>query len=321
MILLVILYMFFASTFTIGKAALAYTTPILFIGMRMLIGGFLLLGYQYFFKRSEFKLNSRDLGLLTQVGFFQYYASFILEFIALQWLTSSKACLLYSFSPFITAIICFFLLGERLSQKKVLGLVVGFLGLMPILMASTPQEDLAGSFAWLSIPEILLLGSVFCSSYAWIILTKAQNKGYSTVMINGLTMTGAGIAALITSCIIEGAPHIMPPASCLSQQMPTLCGILGGYGAGIALFIAYSLLLILIANIICFNLYGYLLTIYSATFVSFAGFITPLFAALFGWVFLGECIGLPFLYSVAIIFIGLVIFFLEELKTQKISSI
>ena len=40
MMLLVVLYMLFASTFTIGKAALAYTTPILFIGMRMVIGGF-----------------------------------------------------------------------------------------------------------------------------------------------------------------------------------------------------------------------------------------------------------------------------------------
>lgn len=317
MILLVVLYMLFASTFTIGKAALAYTTPILFIAMRMMIGGLLLLGYHYFFKRSEFALNRKDIGILAQVSFFQYYAAFILEFVSLQWMTSGKASLFWNFSPFVTALICYFLLGERLSIKKVVGLIVGFLGLLPILMATTPQEELAGMISWLSVPEIILLGAVVSAGYGWIVFAQAQARGYSTSMINGLTMSVAGIAALGTSLFFEGVPHVMPPASCLSQHMPTLCSIFGPYGAGIALFAVYSLALIFISNIICFNLYGYLLTIYSATFVSFAGFITPLFAALFGWFFLDECIGLPFLYSVAIVFIGLVIFFLEELKTQK----
>lgn len=317
MILLIVLYMLFASTFTIGKAALAYTTPILFIGMRMVIGGLLLLGYQYFFKRSDFKFARKDVGILSQVSFFQYYAAFILEFVSLQWMTSGKASLLWNFSPFVTALICYFLLGERLSTKKVVGLIIGFLGLLPILMATTPQEELVGMISWISVPELILMGAVVSAGYGWIVFAQAQERGYSTIMINGLTMTVAGIAALLTSFVFEGAPHIMPPASCLSQHMPTLCSVLGGYGAGIALFITYSLALILISNIICFNLYGYLLTVYSATFVSFAGFITPLFAALFGWIFLHEQIGLPFIYSVAIVFLGLVIFFLEELKAQN----
>lgn len=317
MILLVVLYMLFASTFTIGKAALAYTTPILFIAIRMIIGGLLLLGYQYFFRRSEFTLQRKDIGIFAQVSFFQYYAAFILEFVSLQWMTSGKASLFWNFSPFVTALICYFLLGERLSAKKIMGLIIGFLGLLPILMATTPQEELAGMISWLSVPEIILLGAVISAGYGWIAFAQAQERGYSTSMINGFTMLSAGITALITSFAVEGVPHIMPPASCLSQHMPTLCTIFGAYGAGIALFIGYSLALILISNIICFNLYGYLLTVYSATFVSFAGFITPLFAAVFGWIFLGECIGLPFLYSVAIVFIGLVIFFMEELKTQK----
>jgi drug/metabolite transporter (DMT)-like permease len=309
--------MLFASTFTIGKAALSYTTPILFIGMRMVIGGLLLLGYQYIFKRSEFSIRWKDALLLAQVSFFQYYAAFILEFVSLQWMTSSKASLLWNFSPFVTALICYFVLHERLSTKKILGLVVGFLGLLPIITASTPQEELVGMVSWLSIPELILMGAVISAGYGWIVFAQAQEKGYSTTMINGVTMTFAGLASLCTSFIFEGMPHVSPPASCLSQQMPTLCTLFGSYGAGIALFVTYSLALILISNIICFNLYGYLLTIYSATFVSFAGFVTPLFAAIFGWIFLGECIGLPFLYSVAIVFVGLVIFFQEELKSQR----
>lgn len=319
MILLIILYMLFACTFTIGKAALAYTTPILFIGIRMVVGGLLLLGYQYFVKKAPWDVRREDIRVLFKVGFFQYYAAFILEFVSLQWMTSGKASLLWNFSPFITALICFFVLGERLSYKKLIGLVIGFLGLLPILHATTPEEELAGMISWISIPEAILLGAVFSAGYGWIVFAQAQERGYSTVLINGLTMTCAGIAAFVTSLFVEGIPHIAPPVSCMGQHIPFLCQQLGTYGAGIALFIAYSLALILISNIVCFNLYGYLLTIYSATFVSFAGFITPLFAAVFGWFFLGECIGPSFLYSVAIVFVGLLIFFQEELKGSTIS--
>lgn len=316
MLLLIVLYMLFASTFTLGKAALAYTTPILFIGMRMLIGGLLLLGYQYIFKRAEWRFDYKDLALFAQVSFFQYYAAFILEFMSLQFVTSSKACLLFNFSPFITAGISFFLLNEQLSKQKVLGLIIGFFGLMPILMAYAPTEELAGSIAWFSIPEMLLLGAVFSASYGWIILKKTQNRGYSTVLINGLTMFAAGVAALITSLIVEGSPTIIPPITCFSKQIPWLCQFFGTYGAGIAVFIAYALALIIISNIVCFNLYGYLLSIYSATFVSFAGFITPLFAALFGWLLLGESIGWPFITSLVIVFWGLLLFFQEELRMR-----
>ncbi len=317
MFLLVILYMLFASTFTIGKAALAYTTPILFIGIRMLVGGLILLAYQYFFKKSEWRFDIKDLGLLSQVSFFQYYAAFVLEFLSLQYVTSSKACLFFNFSPFITATISFFLLGEYLSRKKILGLFVGFLGLMPILLAHAPGEELTGTISWLSLPELMLLGAVFSASYGWIVLKKTQQRGYRTIMINGLTMTAAGITALLTSIFVEGSPTIMPPANCYSKTLPWLCELLGPYGAGIALFVVYALVLIFISNIVCFNLYGYLLSIYSATFVSFAGFITPLFAALFGWMLLGEEIGWAFIVSLIIVFWGLLLFFQEELKMSN----
>lgn len=48
MMLVLLLYMLFASTFTMGKAALAYTTPIFFTAIRMFAGGTLLLIYQHF---------------------------------------------------------------------------------------------------------------------------------------------------------------------------------------------------------------------------------------------------------------------------------
>lgn len=305
--------MIFASTFTIAKAALSYTTPIFLIAIRMLIGGGLLLVYQYWRNYKQWHFAWSDIGILFQVSFFEYYTAFIFECWALQWVSSSKACLIFNLSPFITALISFFLLHERLTRKKIAGLIIGFIGFIPLLATSTEYENLAGSVLGLSMPEISLLGAVFCASYGWIVLRKTQQRGYAIVMINGLTMTAAGFAALVTSFILEGFPVITPPQSCLGATSPWLCSSFGIYGAGIAMFIAYTLALVLLAHIIGFNLYGYLLSRYSTTFVSFAGFVTPLFAALFGWMFLCEEIGFSFILTTVIVFFGLLLFYQDEL--------
>ena len=70
MMLILILYMLFASTFTIGKAVLDYTSPIFFIGIRMVSAGVLLLSYQYFFNKKNWRLSAEDLMLFGQLILF-----------------------------------------------------------------------------------------------------------------------------------------------------------------------------------------------------------------------------------------------------------
>ena len=318
MFLIVLLYMLFALTFTLLKAAVAYTTPIFLVSIRMFFGGLLLVAYHYSTKQ-HVSLQRKDINIFAQASFFQYYAAFVLEAWSLQWVSSYKACLFFNLSPFITAVISFFLLREYMTMKKIVGLIIGFIGLLPILMAPDMQEQQAGSLLWLSLPELALLGSVFCASYGWIAIKQAQRRGYHTVMINAYTMTAAGIAALFTSLLFEGVvPVIEPPAFCYATNLPWLCSLFGAQGAGLVLFAAYTFALIIIANVIAFNLYGYLISIYSPTFVSFAGFITPLFAALFGWFFLGELIQWQFMMSMVIVLAGLLLFYQEELQEVQL---
>jgi drug/metabolite transporter (DMT)-like permease len=79
-------------------------------------------------------------------------------------------------------------------------------------------------------------------------------------------------------------------------------------------FLRGVLLMILISNLICYNLYGWLLKRFTATFLSFAGLTTPLFAALFGWLILQETVSWTFFLSVAIISLGLWLVYAEELR-------
>lgn len=304
MILVILLYFLFASTFTLGKAALSYVAPFLFIGMRMIFGGSLLLAYYRFVARKKIAIHKSDYSRFLRIIIFHIFCAYTLEFWALQYVTSAKACLLYNVSPFITALFSYFLFAERLSLRQMCGLALGFLGFIPILCAQGLPELLSWHFGFVSIYELALIGSVISSAYGWMVMKDLIHKGYSFIMINGIGMTGGGILALILSLYKEGLP-MMKQVPVFSQ---TLVMRYGSFGESIIMLAAYSLALIIIANIICYNLYGYLLSRYSPTFLSFAGFMTPLFAALLGWIFLGERVTWHFFATIGLVIVGLYLF-------------
>ena len=304
MVLVIVLYLLFASTFTLGKAALAYVSPFLFIGMRMILGGSLLLGYYRFGTKQKIAIHKDDYPLFVHIILFHIFCAYTLEFWALEYVTSAKACLLYNLSPFITAIFYYFFCAERLTYRQICGLIVGFVGFLPILVAQTPLEKIGWHLGFLSVYEIALIASVTSSAYGWMVVKNLINRKYPLILINGISMTGGGILALILSCITEGLPHIKEVA----VATPGLVGLFGTSGEQLIMLGGYCMALVIIANIIGYNLYGYLLSRYSATFLSFAGFMTPLFAALLGWIFLNEQVTWHFFATMVLVVFGLYLF-------------
>ena len=70
----------------------------------------------------------------------------------------------------------------------------------------------------------------------------------------------------------------------------------------------------LISNILCYNLYGFMLKKFTATFVSFMGLLSPIFASINSWILLGEPPSLIVLLSTGIVSLGLFIVYQAELK-------
>lgn len=315
MMLIVLLYMLFASTFILAKAVLFFIKPLLFIGLRMSLAGSILLAY--YGLRHGISIKKGSVKLLAQIILFHIFIAYVFEFWALQYTSSAKTALIYNLSPFITALLAALLTSELITPKKWIGLLIGFLGLIPWLLSSSGCEDIFGTFASISLPEIALLIAVTSAAYGWLVVTKLMKEfNYAPVLINGIGMAGGGILALVSSFIFEGWPTILY-RSAGQICNPWVISQVGIHGSALVYLAGYTALLILIANIICYNLYGYLLCYYSATFISFAGFMCPLFAAFFGWLFLGETISIYFILTFILILIGLYIFYQDEF-TQKI---
>lgn len=299
MALVFVLYALFGSVFTLGKAALQYTQPLFLVGSRMMVAGLLLLAYQWIRYPERFIFRKKDLWMLTALGIINIYLTNAFEFWGLQHLTSFKTCFIYGLSPFLSALFCYFLFKERLTQKKWMGLAIGVIGFIPILLAQSSSEELTGHFFFFSWAELSVMAACVCSVYGWILLGQLiKEQGYSPLMANGISMVIGGGLALIHSVLTENWNP-----SPVTEWIP---------------FAECALALMIISNLMAYNLYGYLLKHYSPTFISFAGFTTPLFAVLFGWLFLGEVATLPFYISAAIVTLGLTLFHQDELKKELV---
>lgn len=271
-----------------------YAKPFFVVGVRMVIAGLLLYCYHLWSTKQWRCIAKKDIFLFVQIILFHVYFAYILDLWSLQYLTSSQSSFIYNVSPFIAALLSYFCFSEKMTWKKWLGLSIGFVGLLPE-MISTSKAHVA------AVPVVALLCGVGSAAYGWILMrTLVKERGYSPIIVNGIGMLGGGVLALITSIGFDGWS--------------------GTLVSNLWMFVQLITLIIIVANLIFYNFYGYLLKKYTATFLSFAGLTCPLFAALFGWLFLGETVNYTFFVSLIVVSCGLYLFYQEELRQGYISE-
>lgn len=291
--LIVLLFALFASIFSLQKKNLDYAEPFFLIGIRMTIAGILLLSYFFFKYNLKLIFKASNLKFFFWLSIFNIYLTNIFELWGLKNMSSAKACMIYSLSPFINVLFACFILNEFITKKKIFGLIFGFLGIIPMIIFKTKDEQNVASFFAFSLAEVSLLFSVFFSVLGWIFLKKIINLNCSFILANGFSMFFGGILILIHSFIFG---ENWNPFPILNTKY----------------FLFYTLITLIVSNLICYNLFGYLLKFFSTTFMTFCGLITPFFAGFWGWIFLNEIITLHFFISILCFFIGLYIFYKEE---------
>ena len=295
--LVALMYATWSSVFTFGKVMLNFSTPLFLTATRMLVAGVILYAYLALRKRSEFKLNKRQWASIGLLALFSIFLTNILEFWGLQYLTAAKTCFIYSLSPFLAALFSYIHFKEKMTRGKWLGLLIGFLGMIPVFMTQSGSEELLNAFAFFSWPTLAIIGAALASVYGWVILRLVvKDNEVSPAMANGSSMLIGGALSLISSFFID-TWNPLPIAK--GGTAPFISGVLG---------------MSLLYNIICYNLYGKLLKKFTATFISFMGLLSPIFASLTSWLFLKEPLSWQIFASTGIVCIGLWIVYREELK-------
>ncbi len=294
-ILIVVLYAVLAFAFIAAKQALLCAQPFFLVALRMMIAGCLLIGYHLLssFNKQTMLFCLKDSWLFMQVAIFNIYLSFSLEFWSLQYISGFKAVLFYAPTPFITAFFAYALYHERLSWQQLLGSFIGFMGVIVVIVMGA-HDDLSYTFTWchLSMADIVLASAVIIGSYAWFIVKKLLDRGYSIIAINGISMLLGGFLSGLTSLILERSSVLVSD----------------WHGC-----IWWTTLLILSSNFLFYNLYGYLLRHYSLTLISVFGFLCPIFTAFYEILFFNTVITWHYCMSIACVTIGLYLFYRENL--------
>lgn len=296
-LIVVSLYAIWSSVFAIGKMTLEHCPPLFLTSTRMLLASVLILGYLAIRKRSSFRITPKLFLSFSLYGLLAVYLANAFEFWSLQHLSAAKTCFLYSLTPFLSAFFSYLHFGEKMNIRKWIGMGIGFCGIIPVLAIQTGSEGFTGGFLFFSWPELAMFGAVLCSSYGWVLLRMlVKNSTVSPLISNGIGMAVGGLFALAHSYAVES----WNPFPVTGAEFPA--------------FIKGVALITLISNLICFNLYGFLLKRFTATFVSFMGLLSPLFASLNSWLFLGEAPSLVIFLSTGIVSTGLWLVYSAELR-------
>lgn len=264
-------YAIWSSNLSIGKLILQTSPPLFATGVRMVLAGVILLTFLFFKNRSLLKIKKNHLFALLSISIFTIYLTNSLEFWSLKYLAAGKASFLFGLNFFFVPIFSYLYLQEKVNLKKGLGLLIGFMGKLPVLLVKGEGETLLKACSFLSLPELAMAGAAVCCAFGKVqtrFLVKKQT--FSPLTMNGYSMLLGGLFALIHSLFVDSWNPI-PIAE-------------GGHST----FFKTIFIMLLISNIFGFNMYGFLLKKYSATLLSFFALLVPSLSSLYGWVLLGE---------------------------------
>lgn len=293
-LIVILMYAGWSTMFSLGKMALEHSPPLFLTASRMLLAGVILLAFLAFKNRSVFKLSGKQWFSIVFLAIFSIYLTNAFEFWSLQHMSAAKTCFIYSLSPFFAAFFSYLHFGEKMTPRKWLGMAIGFAGIAPVLMIQKGADEL---FLYLSWPELAMMAASLCTVYGWVLLRLiVKDSSISPVTANGLSMLIGGLFALVHSYLVE--PW---------NPLPVAGSVIAPFAQGL-------LIMTLISNIICYNIYGMMLKRFTATFLSFMGVLSPIFASISSWFFLGEAPSPIIFLSTGIVSLGLWLIYSAELR-------
>ncbi|GMA64595.1 DMT family transporter [Alicyclobacillus fastidiosus] len=190
----------------IYKIALSYTPPILFAGMRTLFGG-LLLGIVILPKFRAIRMKENWLIYLIS-AFFNAVVFYGLQTVGLRYLPEGLFTVIVYLQPVLIGLLTWLWLKEPLSAPKMLGLVLGFVGVGMISVTS-----LSGHVSPIGI--LLAIGTAVGWAIGTIYVKKVGNRVDALwlvafqCIIGGIVMTGLGLFVERGSGIVWNLPYLV----------------------------------------------------------------------------------------------------------------
>jgi drug/metabolite transporter (DMT)-like permease len=268
-----LLVLFWGLAFSVVKVGLEYSPPMIFAGLRTLIGGLAILLVAVVWGGSPHL--GRDWPIFLLLATFNVVFFFGFQTLAILYLPSGTAAVLEYLQPMLIGLLAWMILGESLSLAKIVGLIVGFSGIVAVSSGSifgniSPAGVAFGAgsaFSW-------ALGTVFFKRY---------EARISTMWAVAIPFLIGGVALTLFSFAIESWSEVSPTATLFAS-------------------LSYvSLVEIALAWLIWFGL----VRAGEASRVAVYVFLVPLVSIVIGAIFLDERLTLSLLIGTVLIVTGI----------------
>jgi len=250
--------------------------PVFQAGLRSLCAFCLVLPLALLARRA---LSIRDGSLWPGVLAGCFFAvEFLLMFIGLDYTSVARASILFYTMPLWVALGSHFWVGERLTMQRSFGIGVAVIGVVVALTSRSP----GGNAQHLTGDLMCLAASFLWAGIALLARTTAFSK--STPEMQLIYQLGVSAPLLLLASLFFG-DWLREPS--------------------VFIWAIFSFQVVVVVSI-GFLVWFWVLSIYPASDMAVYSFLAPVFGVIFGWLILGEPIGMQVLLALALVSAGIV---------------
>jgi drug/metabolite transporter (DMT)-like permease len=188
------------SAFVPSKIGVLASSPLWFLVVRFAVSGALALAIALSLG-SPWPRGRRAWGLIVALGVLANALYLGCTYEALRHLAAGIGSVVTSTNPLLLALVAPALLGEKLTLKKGIGLLLGFGGVLAIMLARTGTGTAEPR-------DVALCFLGVCGSVASTVVFKKFLVDLDVRMTTALQLLAASLAVLPFAILTEGAPHV-----------------------------------------------------------------------------------------------------------------
>jgi drug/metabolite transporter (DMT)-like permease len=284
-----LLCLIWGSTWLAIRASLESLTPFISLGSRFLLASIFILVLMKI-RGVALQKDKESVRLYFLMGFLSFVIPFGLVYWAEQFVPSGLASVLFGVYPFFVALFSFFRLpDESIGKLKIIGMSLGFLGIVVIFSDSFSADF---SNLLLGMLAVALSGII----QAWIAVTlKKSGNHLNPLSMNFIPMLIAGFSGLAVGLLFEDISKVRIDDTAIIS----------------VLYLAFF------GSVVTFTSFYWLMKKINVVLLSLIAFITPIVALILGWIIYKETLTTQHIIGSLLVLVGLLFANLESVVKQK----
>ena len=273
-----VLILIWGSAYTMVGVGVDYITPIWLVAYRLVLGAILVTIYAYVKGQKLPKLTDERWRWYFVLGMTGSVIPFFLLSTGQLNVDSGITAIIVGVMPLMTIVLAHFFANEILNTTKLLGFVVGFLGIVVLFLPDNLSLELVSNWQ----AQLLIVIAAFCYAITAVLAKRAPETSSS---IGAAMMLICAAPVAVIAGVMTGVP----------TQMPPMIGIWMAIGLGVG------------STAIATILYLYVIQETGPSTMAKINYFVPLASVIFGVWLLGEDFTWRTIISFAVIVLGVMI--------------